>query len=233
MAHVRLILVLTTALLTLVLTGCGLATSTAVGQTDPAASSSTARLSGIWRGYFFHPGADYTSASRDELMLQVGEDSTYTFTWATRPKTTGTIVSRPNRVILDDTSGSRLTLMHRGDTLYGMIKDPESRGRTVMVSLERVETDIAGGAAPAAGSQTVTQTPALKEEKNGEISDKTAEMKPTTRNRLCEAVGGAYVRGVCEPTTTPDWRALCEARGGTYFAGGEYCEVPAGGLRRT
>jgi hypothetical protein len=27
-------------------------------------------------------------------------------------------------------------------------------------------------------------------------------------------------------------RLLCEARGGTYFEGGDYCEVPAAGLRR-
>jgi hypothetical protein len=54
---------------------------------------------------------------------------------------------------------------------------------------------------------------------------------PTPLGRLCQAAGGAYVHGVCEPITAPEWRARCEARGGTYFAGTELCEVPAWGLR--
>ena len=50
--------------------------------------------------------------------------------------------------------------------------------------------------------------------------------------RICQAAGGEYSHGVCQSTTdqAAEWKAQCEARGGTYFAA-EYCEVPAGGLR--
>jgi hypothetical protein len=66
---------------------------------------------------FVHSGADYTSPSRADLTLQVKEDSTYTFRWGSRAETTGTIAAQGNRVVLDDSSGTRMTLMHSGDTL--------------------------------------------------------------------------------------------------------------------
>jgi hypothetical protein len=80
-----------------------------------------------------------------------------------------------------------------------------ANGKTVVMSLEKGET----GVGPSAGSAA----------------------RQSTRSRLCEAAGGAYEHGSCQPITVPDWRARCEARGGTYFPGGEYCEVRAGGLR--
>ena len=51
--------------------------------------------------------------------------------------------------------------------------------------------------------------------------------------RICRAAGGEYSNGICQSTTdqAAAWKAECEARGGTYFAVGEFCEVPAGGLR--
>ena len=51
--------------------------------------------------------------------------------------------------------------------------------------------------------------------------------------RICRAAGGEYSHGICQSTTdqAAAWKAECEARGGTYFAVGEFCEVPAGGLR--
>jgi hypothetical protein len=117
----------------------------------------------------------------------------------------GTLAAQGKRVILGDASGSQITLVHSGNTLHGVMKD-SANGKTVVMSLEKVETGVGLSAAPAA--------------------------RPSIRSRLCEAAGGAYEHGSCQPTTVPDWRARCEARGGTYFAGGEYCEVPAGGLRR-
>ena len=75
----------------------------------------------------------------------------------------------------------------------------------VALSLEKVETGVGNGAAPAS--------------------------RQSTRSRLCERAGGVYAHDTCQPITGPDWQAVCEARGGTYFDGGEYCEVSAGGLR--
>jgi len=89
-------------------------------------------------------------------MLEVRPDSTYTFKWGSRPKRTGTVAAQGNRVVLDDSSGSRVTLL------------------------------------------------------------------PV----------GVYSKGICQPVSDQASVAQrCEARGGVYFAGGDYCEVPATGLR--
>jgi len=134
------------------------------------------------------------------VTLEVRDDSTYVLTMGARPKSTGTVVAKGNRVVLDDSSGSRVTLVRSGDALYGMLKDPMS-GRAASISLERREKAVAG---------------------------KTA--RDRIPGKLCEAAGGAYVDGVCHGADTTV-AARCVARGGTYFAGGDYCEVPAGGLR--
>jgi hypothetical protein len=43
---------------------------------------------------------------------------------------------------------------------------------------------------------------------------------------LCQAAGGTYANGTCQPATNPRTAAeMCRAHGGTYFAGGDYCEV--------
>jgi hypothetical protein len=211
MAHRRIVIGITIALLSVVVTGCaGPTTETRVVSTDPAASSSSAAgLNGTWHGSFDHPGADYTSPpGNTNLTLQVRADSTYTFKWGNRPQTTGTIAAHGNRVYLDDSSGSQITLVQSGNTLYGVMKDsgrPGAGHYTAKISLQKVEATV----------------------------DRSAATHPTWRSRLCEAAGGAYSHGRCEPITTPDWRARCEARGGTYFMVGEFCEVPAGGLRPT
>ncbi len=50
---------------------------------------------------------------------------------------------------------------------------------------------------------------------------------------MCTQAGGTYSSAGCQPATAMmSSRQLCEARGGTYFEGGDYCEVPATGLRR-
>jgi hypothetical protein len=96
-------------------------------------------LPGMWRGSFTHPGADYTSPSSSGLTLQVCDDSTYTFKWGARAETTGTIAAQGNRVILNDSSGSQITLMRSGDTLYGMTKDTAT-GRAATMSLAKDES---------------------------------------------------------------------------------------------
>ncbi|MGH7375379.1 MAG: hypothetical protein ACREJY_14250 [Candidatus Rokuibacteriota bacterium] len=132
-------------------------------------------------------------------MLEVRPDSTYTFKWGNRPHRTGTVAAQGNRVVLDDSSGSRVTLVQSGDTLYGVMKDTAT-GRSVMMSLEKQES--------VAGRVAATSAP------------------------LCGAAGGVYARGICHPVSDQAGVAQqCEARGGVYFAGGDYCEVPATGLR--
>jgi hypothetical protein len=164
----------------------------------PTTQAGSAALPGMWQGSFVHPGADYTSPSRAELKLQVRDDSTYTLKWGTRAETTGTIAAQGNRVILNDSSGSQIILMHSGDTLYGMTKDAVT-GRATAMNLAKEESVATRGAATSA--------------------------------RLCQAAGGVYSRGVCEPVIDQAVVARqCEARGGVYFAA-DYCEVPAGGLR--
>ena len=85
------------------------------------------------------------------------------------------------------------------------MKDIAPPGRVVMMSLTKDETAVDRAAASAS--------------------------HPTIGSRLGETAGGTYSDGLCEPSKNPDLGARCAARGGTYFAGGDYCEVPAGGLR--
>ena len=54
-----------------------------------------------------------------------------------------------------------------------------------------------------------------------------------TARQMCTEAGGTYSSSGCQPgTAMMSSRQLCQARGGTYFEGGDYCEVPATGLRR-
>ena len=71
----------------------------------------------------------------------------------------------------------------------------------------------------------------LEKDETGVANGATFAAHHRTLSRLCEATGGVYAHHTCQPITGPDWQAACEARGGTYFDGGDYCEVPAGGLR--
>ena len=48
---------------------------------------------------------------------------------------------------------------------------------------------------------------------------------------ICAAAGGTYSDGTCEPAgDTRTAQQMCEAHNGTYFAGGDYCEVA--GIRK-
>src|SRR5262245_7995763 len=141
---------------------------------SPQSPSAAAGVSGTWRGYFAHPGADYTSApGSTELTLQVREDSTYSFKWGSRPERTGTIAANGNRIILNDSSGSQITLVYSDGMLYGGIKDFAPPGRVVTMSLKRDETAEQRAAASAE--------------------------RPAMRSRVCNAAGGTYSNGACEP----------------------------------
>lgn len=207
-AHRRIVIGITIALLGVGVTGCaGPTTETRVVSTDPAASSSSAAgLSGTWHGFVYHPGADDTSPpGRMDVTLQVREDGTYTFRWGTRPERAGTVVESGKRVMLDDAKEEPINFWHSGNTLRGFVKDSRRSGRMTALSLEKVETGVGNGATPVARHRTLS--------------------------RICEATGGVYAHNTCQPVTVPDWQAVCQARGGTYFDAGEYCEVPAAGLR--
>ncbi len=139
----------------------------------------------MWQGSFYHPGADYTSPPRSDLTLRINLDSTYTLKWGSRAETTGTIADQGNRVILNDSSGTQITLMRSGDTIYGMVKDT-ANGRAATTSLAKEEsaaTQVAGLSARvchAAGgsySHGVCQT----------TIDQEAAWKSE-----CEARGGVY-----------------------------------------
>jgi hypothetical protein len=71
-------------------------------------------------------------------MLEVGGDSSYTLRWGNNRPSTGKVTARENRVFLHDESGSRITLVHSGDTLYGVMRDQEN-GRPTMMNLEKRE----------------------------------------------------------------------------------------------
>ena len=44
--------------------------------------------------------------------------------------------------------------------------------------------------------------------------------------------GGTYSQGTCQPGGSPlTAQKMCEAHGGTYFAGGDYCEVGGAGWK--
>lgn len=104
--------VLASVALTMLVAACA-GPTTQAGSASTASAGPPARsgLSGTWHGYFVHSGADYTSPSSANLMLEVRPDATYTFKWGSRPPSTGTVAAQGNRVVLGDSSGSRITLV--------------------------------------------------------------------------------------------------------------------------
>ena len=114
-------------------------TMLATACAGPTTQAGSAVLPGMWHGSFTHPGADYTSPSGADLTLQVRDDSTYTLKWGARAESTGSIATRGNRIVLNDSSGSQITLMHAGDTLYGVMKDTAT-GRAATMNLAKDES---------------------------------------------------------------------------------------------
>jgi len=141
MSYHRIPIVITTALLSLIVVGCaGPANENRAALADATASSPSATpLCGTWQGYFWAVAGDHTSSSGSALTLQIAGDSTYTLKWGNRAPSTGTLSAQGNRVILQDSSGSQITLAHSGDTLYGLTKD-RMNGRTTMLNLDKQES---------------------------------------------------------------------------------------------
>jgi hypothetical protein len=133
----RIVTAITVAFLGMLILGCA-GTATETGASSAAASA--AALCGTWHGSFGYSGDDNLSSwGSSGLTLQVGKDSTYALKWGDRPASLGTVAERGNRVILDDASGSQITLVHSGDTLYGVTRDSAS-GRPAVMSLEKQES---------------------------------------------------------------------------------------------
>jgi hypothetical protein len=148
-------------------------------------------LPGVWYGSFLHPGADYTSPSRSDLMLRVNADSTYTFKWGTRAETTGTIADQGNRVVLNDSSGTQITLVHSGDILYGVMKDTAT-GRASTMKLAKEEsaaTQVAGASARVCHAAGGVYSHGVCQSATDQATDQSQ----------CEARGGVYfAAGYCE-----------------------------------
>ena len=52
----------------------------------------------------------------------------------------GYVVERGKRVMFNNSLGSRITLRHVGDTLYGVTVDPATKRVSVAVELHKVHT---------------------------------------------------------------------------------------------
>ena len=63
----------------------------------------------------------------------------------------------------------------------------------------------------------------------------TAACSSTTRlsgANMCKSAGGTYSQGRCQPGgDARSAEQMCTAHGGTYFAGGDYCEVGGPGWK--
>ena len=63
----------------------------------------------------------------------------------------------------------------------------------------------------------------------------TAACSSTTRlgsGNMCKAAGGTYSQGTCQPVgDARSAQQMCAAHAGTYFAGGDYCEVGGSGWK--
>jgi hypothetical protein len=151
----------------------------------PMTQAGQGGLPGVWQGSFYHPGADYTSPPRSDLTLRINSDSTYTLKWGSREETTGTIADQGNRVVLNDSSGSQITLTHSGDTIYGMVKDT-ANGRTATMSLAKEES----AATQVAGLSARVCHAAGGAYSHG-ICQPTADQEAVWKSE-CEARGGVY-----------------------------------------
>jgi len=52
-----------------------------------------------------------------------------------------------------------------------------------------------------------------------------SRMKMSTK-KLCEGAGGTYVGGTCNPGSSKNAEAICQAHGGIYLAGEDNCDIP-------
>jgi len=105
------------------------------GVAPAATSFADTGLPGAWQGFF-----TTTASIGDSRMIQgdytcrINEDGTYSGTRISRlvagtsrggqTRISGRVIVKGNRIMLDDDAGWRMTLVRRGDTLYGVDADP-------------------------------------------------------------------------------------------------------------
>ena len=141
--------------LALIVLASGCAAPTAeVGSvlTQPGGSGSAngADLKGTWRGSFEGVNTGDSRRIHGDIVCQINDDGTYKTTWVTRLvagstrggrlEMSGTVVARGKRVMFNSSLGSRITLRHVGDTLYGLTIDPAAKRLTVAIELRKVHT---------------------------------------------------------------------------------------------
>lgn len=107
-------------------------------------------LAGTWRGSFSKIAASLYEDEGD-CVVQMRSDGTFRATiskaklgtnnLAKAENFSGTVVARGNRVLLVTAQGPRLTLMRRGDTLYGVTEDPVVE-EPIAMSLHRESTQF-------------------------------------------------------------------------------------------
>ena len=133
---------ITTALFSVIVLGCaGPTAKIGAGRENAGTSSALATaLCGTWQGQFSYIGSDLQSSTgSSDIVLEVSGDSSYTLKWGNNRPSRGTVTAQGNRLVFDDESGSRTTLVHSGDTLYGVMKDQKD-GRPTMMSLAKQES---------------------------------------------------------------------------------------------
>ncbi len=128
------------AVLIAIVTGCAGSGSGPVA----AMPAPTRELSGTWRGSFGLVGGVFYTDEAD-CVLQIREDGTFTETvkpakssnnLARASTWSGTVVTQGNRVTLRTSQGPWVTLIHSGNTLYGVGEDPLVEA-TIMMKFER------------------------------------------------------------------------------------------------
>ena len=136
------------------LAGCaGPTTSARTAGPITAAASEATDLTGTWHGLYAWPGGTYWPDDGTG-SLQINPDGTFTAKATPLPEAnnlaktstwSGTAVVTGNRVVLRSSRGSSVSLVRKGDQLYGIAQDPMVEV-PVTISFERDRTATAAAA---------------------------------------------------------------------------------------
>ena len=143
----------------IVLGGCAARTQTnavaRLTESDVRPSALPSDLVGIWNGAFGPHSADAGGRGAEgTVTLTINDDGTYTAIerrGATTWNHSGVVVANGRTITLRNSSGQSVSLVHRADTLYGVMADQRS-GYTLQVSVVKKPGALANPAsAPSAG----------------------------------------------------------------------------------
>ena len=99
-------------------------------ESDVRPSALSSDLVGTWNGSFWAVGAEAGGGgARGDITLAIHDDRTYTATerrGASTRNFSGVVVANGRTITLRSTSGRWAPLVHRGDTLYGVMPDRSS-----------------------------------------------------------------------------------------------------------